>query len=256
MMLRAVSFVGFKGSGKTSAIVNVAKVLREQGYVVATIKHMPEHDLDFKGTDTYKQKSIVHYVIAVGKRHTALIVDNPDSLTDVLRMIPKADFVLIEGFKKERICPRVLCVKRLEEIPYLLSGLEIAITGPIATQDILRREVEARYGLKVVNSLTEPEVLASIIKEKAFLLPGLNCGKCGYDCSTLAELIVRGERNVESCRFLRASLVKLTINGTPLELNEFLQKFLYNMLVGALSTLKGFHEGEITIRIRASPKGA
>jgi len=247
---KAVSFVGFKGSGKTTAIINVAKVLKDRGFKVAIIKHMPEHDIDKEASDTYRYRQIVPNVIAITRNSTVLFTNKISSFLELTSLLPnKVDFLLIEGFKEAITHPRVICAKTIKEVELLRNGLEIAISGLISENRRLRDEIERKYQIRVINAIKEAEILADIISKKAFILPGVNCKRCGYDCYTMAKLIVKGEKRINDCKVLQVEKVKVLIDGKPLILNTFVQKLLMNTIVGMLSSLKGFHEGDIVIYI-------
>ncbi|MCD6095882.1 MAG: molybdopterin-guanine dinucleotide biosynthesis protein B [Thermoprotei archaeon] len=249
-MLKAVGFIGYKRGGKTTAIMSVAKVLKARGYKVAIIKHIPEHDIDKRDTDTYKFRQVAPLVAAITHDYTAIYYRDT-KINRVIAMIGhEVDFLLIEGFKHAMFCPHIICARTLKEVNELRSGLEIAISGPISEDDNMKREAERRYNLKVINALKNAEELANIIEKKAFILPNLNCGLCGYDCSTMAKLIVSGAKSIKDCKATYSNSVTVFIDNNPLPLNEFVQKIIRNAVMGILSTLKGFKEGEIRIIIK------
>ncbi|RLF15037.1 MAG: molybdopterin-guanine dinucleotide biosynthesis protein B [Thermoprotei archaeon] len=250
-MLRAIGFIGYKGSGKTTAIIKVARILKERGYKIAIIKHMPEHDIDKHMSDTYRLRQVSPNVIAITQSSIVIFRKRSDNPVEVLMSVaPKVDFVLVEGLKECKLYPRIICAREIGEVGKLMNGLEIAVVGPISEDYEKKEFVEKRYGLRVFNVFNEANTLADIIERKAFMLPGMNCGMCGYDCYTMAKLIVKGERTVNDCKALGRDLVNVIINGKPMILNAFVQKLIRNTVIGMLSTLKGFEKGEIVIRIR------
>jgi len=250
-MLKAVGFIGYKGGGKTTAIINVAKVLKNRGYKVAIIKHMPGHDIDKKESDTYKFRQVVPLVVAITHDYTVLYYKHTELSKVVTTIGHKVDFLLIEGFKNTMFYPHVICARTLKEVNELRIGLEIAISGPISEDENAKREIERKYNIKVINASKNAEELADIIERRAFILPNLNCGLCGYNCSTMAKLIVSGVKSIKDCKATYSNSVTVLIDNRPLPLNEFVQKIIRNAVVGMLSTLKGFKEGEIRIVIKA-----
>ncbi|MBC7092132.1 MAG: molybdopterin-guanine dinucleotide biosynthesis protein MobB, partial [Nitrososphaeria archaeon] len=59
--MKAMAFVGFKKSGKTAVIENVAKELKKRGYKIGIAKSM-HANFDKKDSDTWKFKKIADYV--------------------------------------------------------------------------------------------------------------------------------------------------------------------------------------------------
>jgi len=60
--MKAVAFVGFKKSGKTTTVEAVAKVLKERGYRVAIAKSM-HSNFDKENSDTWRFSRVADSVI-------------------------------------------------------------------------------------------------------------------------------------------------------------------------------------------------
>jgi molybdopterin-guanine dinucleotide biosynthesis adapter protein len=91
--------------------------------------------------------------------------------------------------------------------------------------------------------------MASIIIERSFKLPSLNCGHCGYEtCYELAMEIVKGKKSIENCVSLNPS-ISITVDGTEFPLNPFMSNLFKNSFLAMLSSLKGFKKGRIEIEI-------
>jgi molybdopterin-guanine dinucleotide biosynthesis protein B len=237
--VKAVGITGYKKSGKTTLIVNLAQELSKRDYKVATIKHTPE-GIDLLDRDTAKHKKYAQQVAAVSSGESAIFFNSRKSLEDIARYM-EADFLLIEGFKKEKTFPKIICLKDAHEAERLLDGLEIcaATISP----------VKIKLGLPVFSILNDIEKIADLVEKKAFKLPNLNCGSCGHKtCYGLAREIVQGEKSIGDCVSLK-STTQVTLNGQTLALNPFAAKIIRNTIKGALSTLKGFRRGKIEIEI-------
>ncbi len=253
MAPRVVRFVGLKGSGKTYAITKVAQKLIEYDMKVAVVKSLGEHDINIPGTDTYKFMQIVDHVVAVGRYSIAYITKLKEKLLPVIvKSIPyTVDIILVEGFKGDTNSPKVICARNLNEVKKLSDGFEIAIVGPIASKanKILQRSMD-----KPIINVDNPNELESLVKliiEKSFILPGINCKKCGLSCSELAKKIVKGEESINKCiyRAKREKKVKVVIDNVQLELNPFIEEMIKSTIRGLLRPLKGYREGRITIEI-------
>ncbi len=107
------------------------------------------------------------------------------------------------------------------------------------------------YPVIPVEGVENGEQLAEFIMERGFILPGLNCKACGEDsCKSMMEKIVNRERSIEECPVL-SSTVEVICGGKKLALSPFVCEVISSTIKGLLSTLKGYEEGEIRIKIGA-----
>jgi len=87
------------------------------------------------------------------------------------------------------------------------------------------------------------------VEEKAFKLPNLNCGGCGYEtCYEMAREIVKGNKSMEDCVSLQPA-TKVKIDGKLMPMNPFISELVESTVRGLLSPLKGFSKGRIEIKI-------
>lgn len=97
-----LAICGKKNSGKTTLITRLVPVMAEKGYKVAVIKH-DGHDFicDVPGTDSYKFSQTGAYGVAVFSEHRMMIqrIGTEEDESDLIRMFPEADIILLEGFK-------------------------------------------------------------------------------------------------------------------------------------------------------------
>lgn len=234
--MKVVGIVGFKKSGKTTLGVALAGALRDMGHRVAVIKHTHDN-LDFAATDSKKYSRYAEMVAAVSGEQTEMIFQGERSLEDLLAWTGEA-VVLVEGFKKERTYPRIVCLRDAGERETLLKGLEICTAG--FDPDI------ADYDIANPDHILE---MAGLVIEKAFKLPGLDCGACGFDrCYDLAGEIVQGRRSPDACPCLRP-VITLTIDGKRTDLSEGMNIILRKTVQGMLSGLKGFKRGTVDIEM-------
>ncbi len=242
--MRAVAFVGFKKSGKTTTIEAVAGVLKERGYRVAIAKSM-HTEFDRENTDTWLFSRAADSVIVRAKDTDALLFRAKD--INALFSMVSADFLLIEGFKSIKHVPRVVCARTEEDVMGLNDDLAIAVSGVIAGRGI--NEVG---GLPVINATTDAERLADLVEKHSFMLPNIDCGMCGFTCSEMARMIVKGKKTVKDCVVLsQRPKVTVKIDGQVLPMKDWVQDLVGKTIEGMLSAMKGYREGkriEIVIR--------
>ncbi|WP_258083932.1 molybdopterin-guanine dinucleotide biosynthesis protein B [Thermococcus thermotolerans] len=242
--MKAVAFVGFKKSGKTTAVESVAKVLKEKGYRVAVAKSM-HADFDREGSDTWRFSRIADTVV-VRAHDTDAVLFRAKDINALFSMV-SADFLLMEGFKSIQHVPKVICAKDEAEVGELNDGLAVAVSGIIASTG-----VEEMDGLPVIDATREPEKLADIVERRAFMLPNIDCGLCGFKCAEMARMIVNGEKTLKDCVVLsQKPKVTVKIDGQVLPMKDWVQELVEKTIRGMLSSMKGYREGkriEIVIR--------
>ncbi len=234
--MKAIGITGYGKSGKTTIILKLSRELAALDQEVAVLKHVPGN-IDFPDSDTSKFRSVAPSVSAISPGESEIILQGKKYIGDILKYFD-ADIVLIEGFKKEKTFPKIVCIKEEEDKSKLFDGLEIATAGfdkNLVDFDILNDE--------------HIKKLASIVAEKSFKLPDLNCGHCGYEsCYDLAKEIVRGNKTVDNCVSLNP-LMSIKVDGKAFALNPFMSNLFKNSFLAMLSSLKGFKKGRIEIEI-------
>ena len=103
-----LGFAAYSGTGKTTLLVQLLPLLKQQGLRVAIIKHAHhDFDVDKPGKDSYKlrQAGATPMIISSSKR-TVLMMDKEEEsepqLSDLIDYInpQQVDLLLIEGFKQ------------------------------------------------------------------------------------------------------------------------------------------------------------
>lgn len=101
--MKAVAFIGHKGSGKTELILRLIPVLRARGYRVGTAKHVgPEVEPDAPGKDTFRHREAgAERVLLYSQSRGALVWDHPGTPVEeyVSQYLADLDLVILEGFK-------------------------------------------------------------------------------------------------------------------------------------------------------------
>jgi molybdopterin-guanine dinucleotide biosynthesis protein B len=237
--VKAVGIVGYKKSGKTTLIMRLSQKLSAMGYGVGVVKHVSSK-IDFPDNDTSNVRLYVPFVSAISSEESEIILKGKRRIEDILAFF-NGDIVLIEGFKEEKSFPKIVCVRDNKEEKELFDGLQLctaSLEEGISDFRITNDEHIAR--------------MAALIGERAFKLPELNCGACGYEsCYGLAKEIVKGEKTMDMCASLNPP-ISIKIDGTPFPINPFTSQLMKNTILAMVSSLKGFKKGTIEIGLDVS----
>jgi len=240
--MRVIGIIGYKKSGKTTLTIKLSNELTKRGYKVAVVKHINE-DLDLANSDTSKYKESLTQVAAITPKESVIFLKNKKNLEEIIKYF-EADIILIEGFKKEKTFPKIVCLREESEKTELFDGLQLCTAGFVS-----KGVAPKFYDFNILDD-EDVKKIAEIVTNKSFKLPNLNCGECGYqDCYGLAQEIVKGNKTSGDCLSLEPStLVK--VDGKIVPMNPFIAKILKNTITGLLSSLKGFIKGDIEIKIK------
>lgn len=110
--MKAIGFIGYSNTGKTTLIEKIIPLLRARGLRVSAIKNAHHgFDMDRPGKDShrYREAGAGQVLIATGQRW-ALLTETPAraaTLEELLGRLAPCDVVIIEGFKSEGHLPRI-----------------------------------------------------------------------------------------------------------------------------------------------------
>jgi molybdopterin-guanine dinucleotide biosynthesis adapter protein len=134
--MKVLQIVGYKNSGKTTLVEKLIKEAVHQGYRVGAVKHHGHGgypDLSGVPNDSNRHRqagAIVSSVEGSGLLQLQVMQDEW-SLKQILQIYSflPIDFVLVEGFKKEKY-PKVVMLRSHEDLPLLnmLENIIAAIT--------------------------------------------------------------------------------------------------------------------------------
>jgi molybdopterin-guanine dinucleotide biosynthesis protein B len=252
---KPIAVVGGKHSGKTTVIQHLIHELKRRGYRVGSAKEMVRTRwVDIQGRETWEHgKAGSEIVIAAPLEETVCFIKRRMSLNEMLTLFKGFDYVILEGFEKEKTVPKIIAAKDAEEAKAFNDGLAIAISGIMASLN--EEVVKARdLNIPVFNCKTEIEKLADTVEEKAWIsLPSLShCGECGYNsCNDFAKAIVKGMEERKTCPLLAKEEVVMEVNGNRIPLKLFPRSFIKKTVLGMVSSLNGVGEVEevrITIK--------
>jgi molybdopterin-guanine dinucleotide biosynthesis protein B len=122
--VKAIGIIGYHQSGKTTLGLKLCKELSSRGVRVGVIKHV-SCELQLADADTSRYRAFASVVAAASPVEAEIIVKGEKSLDDMLRYCADCDLVLVEGFKKERKFPKIVCLREKEEKEELFDGLEL-----------------------------------------------------------------------------------------------------------------------------------
>jgi molybdopterin-guanine dinucleotide biosynthesis protein B len=196
--VKAVGIIGYKKSGKTTLGVRLAKELAGMGHRVGVVKHA-SCAIDFAEADTSKYRPYASVVSATSPGDTEIILRGERTIEEILSHY-ECDIVLIEGFKREKTFPKIVCLRQAEEKKGLFDGLELFTAS-------FKKEI-SDYDIMDDSHL---RTMAEKAMEKGFKLPKRDCGLCGYKtCLEFARDLVRGKATIEKCV---TQPVSMRVNG-------------------------------------------
>ncbi len=253
--MQALHIVGYKNSGKTTLLLELASALECQGLRVACIKNIQKdahtilntHDTSDTGrmcqqNTPYAGQS--RTVLTLGQDASSLIWLGKMDLLSILPLL-SADIILMEGSKSCDFLPRILCLR--SEHPEDVHEVELKPELALATYSIAPWQNSIT---KQDNHLTRPhfigkeddiQKLVELIQKRAFLLPRLSCGACGHaSCYAMAQhLVANPSLQAHSTCPVLQGVLQLQVNGKHIALNPFTQRILAGALGGIVRELKG-----------------
>ncbi len=142
---KIIGFAAHSGTGKTTLIKEIIKILIKLDYRVSVIKHAHhDFDIDLPGKDSYEiRKSGAENMLVSSKNRWALMHENKYhdelSLIDLIGKLDnlKYDLILIEGFKTESFPKIELYREEINKNRGLLSDSDENIVA-IATEKLTK----------------------------------------------------------------------------------------------------------------------
>ncbi|SDB16403.1 molybdopterin-guanine dinucleotide biosynthesis protein B [Desulfonatronum thiosulfatophilum] len=247
MTTRAMSFVGYHNSGKTTLVAKVAEHLRATGHRVGIIKSS-RHGFDFGHTDTGKLASTGCPVAGINPEQTMIVLPRSMPIMSVWTHL-EADILLVEGGKSLDFLPRILLPRNPDAGDDPQDNPQDSLA---ALDNGLALGTWAHEGPPKLPVLKDIEEVAELVLQRGFLLPALNCGACGRDdCGALARDVVAGKADPDECRAVQDSF-SITVNKVPLAMNPFVATIMASTIRGMLCQLKGYAPGTIDIHLEES----
>ena len=110
--MKAIGFIGYSNSGKTTLIEKLIPLLTARGLSVSAIKNAHHgFDMDRPGKDSFRYREAgAGQVLIATARRWAMLTETPRrsaTLDELLALLAPCDLVIIEGFKSEGHVPRI-----------------------------------------------------------------------------------------------------------------------------------------------------
>lgn len=116
MTVNIWQITGYKNSGKTTLITALIPLLKAKGCKTAVIKHdIHGFQLDHPGTDTHSFHEAGADAVAITSPYrSAVIVEEGETLQQIVDRLQHYDVVLVEGFK-QALYPKLLLLRNHED---------------------------------------------------------------------------------------------------------------------------------------------
>lgn len=142
-----LGFAAYSGTGKTTLLVQLIPLLKQEGIRVALIKHAHhDFDIDVPGKDSYElRKAGADQVLIASSTRRALIKENVSGkepkLEDMIKELDlgDVDLVLVEGFRHlpfPKIELHRPCLNKKLMFPEDSNVIAVATDSPIDTDGI------------------------------------------------------------------------------------------------------------------------
>ena len=127
----AAAFTGPSNSGKTTAIVKVAEVLKER-YKLAIVKHDPSDkgSFDKEGKDSWKFTQTGAEVVVTSPTRTTYFSQQHRDIEGIIQMLGPFDILIVEGLKTLPL-PRIAVFRNSLDESYFEVSDALAIDSSI-----------------------------------------------------------------------------------------------------------------------------
>ena len=127
----AAAFTGPSNSGKTTAIVKVANVLKEK-YALAILKHDPSDKgiFDKEGKDSWKFAQTGAEVVVTSPTRTTYFSKQNRDIESIIKMLGHFEILLVEGLKTLPL-PRIAVFRNKLDESYFEVSNALAIDDSI-----------------------------------------------------------------------------------------------------------------------------
>ena len=99
----ALCFSAYSGTGKTTFMTKVIRLLKERGLRVAVIKHAGRIDLDEEKDSTRYLRSGADSTMVIAHGMMMTVCKREPSFQEAAGSFPDADLILVEGYRDEPV---------------------------------------------------------------------------------------------------------------------------------------------------------
>jgi molybdopterin-guanine dinucleotide biosynthesis protein B len=173
--MRIIGLAGWSGSGKTTLITKAIPRLLARGVRVSTIKHAHHgFDLDQPGKDSFMHRAAgaTEVVISSANRWAVLheLRGEPEwNLPDLLAKLSPVDLILVEGFKRDRLVPKLEIYRAANGKPLLfpddpsVAAIASDVDLPEATVPVVDlNDIEAIADILLKYAVTVDKALRAV----------------------------------------------------------------------------------------------
>lgn len=167
-MPKLIAVAGGKHSGKTTVIEQLTAEFKRRGFQVGVVKEMVRIltlDTPAKETDRYS-KAGAQTIVAVPRDETVIFIKRRLGVREIMPYLQGLDYVLLEGFEKEKALPKIIVAKTADEIQSFLDDSAVAVSGIIADSEAEQKKASS-LKTPVLNCMSEIEKLADLAQTKA-----------------------------------------------------------------------------------------
>jgi molybdopterin-guanine dinucleotide biosynthesis protein B len=160
-----LSICGVKNSGKTTYLEKLVKILAEEGFKVAVIKHDGhEFQGDVPGTDSFRMYQAGAFGTAVFSKGQLLVHKRQTTdLSELAEAFGDCDLILVEGMKEEPIAKLEIVRKGISQVPVSNPKGRLGIITDVA-KDGEAFQRETGYVLSRGEQLYPLEDIAPVVK--------------------------------------------------------------------------------------------
>ncbi len=163
---KIVSFIAKSGTGKTTLIEKIIKILAEKGYKVSSLKHTDhDFDADIPGKDSWRHKNAgACSTMLLSEKKMVFFSDmeTPCGIKDIiLKFFGGSDIVIIEGFKDLSIPKIELLRKEISpdmDIKYKNDPNLILVCGDDFIKDLKVPQININDAEKIADFI-EKEII-------------------------------------------------------------------------------------------------
>ena len=162
---KLIGFAAYSGTGKTTLIKLIVKILNKSNFRVSVIKHAHhDFDVDKAGKDSYEiRKSGAENMLISSAKRWALMHENTNNselkLSDLINVLDTldSDIILVEGFKAEKF-PKIELYRKEIGKGFLYTNDESIVA--VASDS----KIDIDKNIKVLNINNPQEIVDYILK--------------------------------------------------------------------------------------------
>jgi molybdopterin-guanine dinucleotide biosynthesis adapter protein len=170
-LARLFAVIGGKHSGKTTVIEHLITELKHRGYHVGAIKEMvriPTLDTPVTETERYTEAG-AEIVVALPRNETVVFIKKRLSVKEILPYVEELDYVILEGFEREKAVPKLIVAKTADEVKSYFDSSAVGVSGLIVQSEEETKKAMC-FEVPMFKSLTQAKALADLVEKKAATL--------------------------------------------------------------------------------------